>query len=237
MLVKEEKLKNRNDIRIDHIMSINLDDPSALNMVSFQLLIESNILSCYINNNLDTTLFTKKELDKYNRFIDFVIDNFESNGLFINKKPDEFLTNLIRKASISRLFKMIDPIDKTISNENLFITRLKNIKSNIKETDSKDLAYFLYTNFREDVPLDRLKGLMSNPHLTSLFEYLMNSNLIIEIDDQLLNKWIMFIDYEIDGLKGPIYHRLRHSLVNVINKYNNIQEAKGYLGYERLELE
>ncbi|QDJ97815.1 hypothetical protein PALS2_190 [Staphylococcus phage PALS_2] len=237
MLVKEEKLKNRNDIRIDHIISINLDDPSALNMVSFQLLIESNILSCYINNNLDTTLFTKKELDKYNKFIDFAIDNFESNGLFINKKPDEFLTGLIRKASISRLFKMIDPIDKTISNENLFITRLKNIRHNINETDSKDLAYFLYTNFREDVPLDRLKGLMSNPHLTSLFEYLMNGNLIMEIDEQLLNKWIMFIDYEIDDIKGPIYHRLRHSLVNVINKYNNIQEAKGYLGYERLELE
>ncbi|QQM14638.1 hypothetical protein CPT_MarsHill_104 [Staphylococcus phage MarsHill] len=237
MLVKKEKLKNRNDIRIDHIISINLDDPSSLNMVSFQLLIESNILSCYINNNLDTTLFTKKELDKYNKFIDFAIDNFESNGLFINKKPDEFLTGLIRKASISRLFKMIDPIDKTISNENLFITRLKNIRYNINETDSKDLAYFLYTNFREDIPLDRLKGLMYNPHLTSLFEYLMNGNLIMEIDEQLLNKWIMFIDYEIDAIKGPNYYRLRHSLVNVINKYNNIQEAKGYLGYERLELE
>lgn len=237
MLVKEKKLKNRNDIRIDHLMSINLNDPSAANIVKFQLLMESNILGCYINSSLDTTLFTKKELNKYDEFINFAIDKYENDGLTINSKSDEQLTNLIRKASISRIFKMINPIDLTIDNENLFITRLKNIKSNLKENDSKDLAYYIYTNFREDTPLDRLRGLIANPHLTSTFEYLMNGNLLREIDEELLYKWIMFIDFEIDDIEGSNHYRLKHSLVNVINKYNNIQEAKGYLGYDRLELE
>ncbi|QPI17091.1 hypothetical protein [Staphylococcus phage vB_StaM_SA1] len=237
MLVKEKKLKNRNDVRIDHLMSINLNDPSATNIVKFQLLMESNILGCYINSSLDTTLFTKKELNKYDEFINFVIDKYENDGLTINSKSDEQLTGLIRKASVTRLFKMINPIDLTIDNENLFITRLKNVKSNLKENDSKDLAYYIYTNFREDTPLDRLRGLINNPHLTSVFEYLMNGNLLREIDEELLYKWIMFIDFEIDNIKGPNHYRLKHSLVNVINKYNNIQEAKGYLGYDRLELE
>lgn len=237
MLVKEKKLKNRNDIRIDHLMSINLNDPSAANIVKFQLLMESNILGCYINSSLDTTLFTKKELNKYDEFINFAIDKYENDGLTINSKSDEQLTGLIRKASISRIFKMINPIDLTIDNENLFITRLKNIKSNLKENDSKDLAYYIYTNFREDTPLDRLRGLIANPHLTSTFEYLMNGNLLREIDEELLYKWIMFIDFEIDDIEGSNHYRLKHSLVNVINKYNNIQEAKGYLGYDRLELE
>lgn len=237
MLVKEKKLKNRNDIRIDHLMSINLNDPSAANIVKFQLLMESNILGCYINSSLDTTLFTKKELNKYDEFINFAIDKYENDGLTINSKSDEQLTGLIRKASISRIFKMINPIDLTIDNENLFITRLKNIKSNLKENDSKDLAYYIYTNFREDTPLDRLRGLIANPHLTSTFEYLMNGNLLREIDEGLLYKWVMFIDFEIDDIEGSNHYRLKHSLVNVINKYNNIQEAKGYLGYDRLELE
>ena len=234
---KEVKLKNRDSIRIDQLMTINLNDPSSKNIITFQLLLESNILSCYIKDNLDKTLFTKNELNKYEEFINYIIDNFESEGIRINGKEDKFLTGLLRKASIKRLVKMVDSDTMIINDKYLFINRLINIGTKIKEDDSKYISDVIYINFKDEFNQNKLNRIISNPNLQSVIEYLIHRNLIKEIDEKILYEWIMFLDENISKCKGTVYYRLRHSLVNLINKYNNIQEAKGYLGYERLELE
>lgn len=236
-IIENKKLKGRSDVRIDQLMTINMNDPSSKNIIAFQLLLESNILSCYIKNNLDRTLFTKAELDKYEEFIDYSIDKFSEKGINLNGHTDKFITHLIRKAAVSRLFYMIDPFTGYIEDKFLFVKRLSEIEIKLNENDAKDLAHFLFKNFENEEMLERISSIILNPNLINLIEYLMIGNIYKLKDEDKLHRWIMFLESKIDMYEGHHYYRLKHSLSNLFFKYNNIQDAKSFLGYERYELE
>lgn len=231
--IKTNKLKGRNDIRIDQLMNININDPSSKNIIAFQLMLDSNILSCYIKDNLDKDLFTQTELNKYYDFVDYIIDNFSEEGIRINGRLDKFLTGLVRKAEIQRLFRMIDPYTCEIKDSYLFIKRLGRLSSIVNETDAKDLSYFIFFNFKNKENLYDLQKVIDNPNLVNLVEYLINSNLMKSKNEKVIKNWLIFLNNSINDIKGKNNYRLKVSLENLIHRYNSIQNAKEFLGYEK----
>lgn len=229
-----KNLSNREDVRIDSIKTIDLNSPSARNMVAFQLLIESNILSSYNKRNLDLDLFTHDEFESYKQFIDYSIDTFKNDPIRKNGTVDKQLQMLIRRAEAVRIVRMIDRVTYEIKDINLLFNRLSELSCSLRDEDAKLVSDGIYNYLKDDINLDnKIKKIIYNKNNNLIIEYLIHRHINKETNEDKIKRWVICLEDCLRDIKGPSYYRLNNSLVTLTHKFSSIQNAKEYLGYEK----